>query len=126
MFNLHNLYIYQPHILYLTNMTTKQIKRRVVAINVGIDRTQQGNPKDYFYILECGHIVGESHNARQAVQSVVINMDIKSPIMKVCHQCMSKEPIHKKTLKTLLEGIKGKQINDRNMDDIARLYKETK
>jgi len=39
---------------------------------------------------------------------------------------MSKEPIHKKTLKNVLEGIKGKQINDRNMKDIARLYKETK
>jgi len=108
-------------------MTTKQIKRRVVAINVGIDRTQQGNPKDYFYVLECGHIVGESHSARQALQSVVINMDkFPSSITKICRQCMSKEPIHKKTLKTLLEDIRGKQINDRNMKDIARLYKETK
>jgi hypothetical protein len=39
---------------------------------------------------------------------------------------MRKDPIHKKTLKIVLEGIKGKQINDRNLKDIARLYKETK
>jgi hypothetical protein len=108
-------------------MTTKQIKRRVVAINVGVDRTQQGNPKDYFYVLECGHMVCESHSARQAVQAFVINLDtFSSPITKVCHQCMRKDPIHKKTLKIVLEGIKGKQINDRNLKDIARLYKETK
>ena len=107
-------------------MTTKQIKRRVVAINTGYGKTQQGNPKDYFYILECGHIIGESHSARQFVQSVVINMDTKAPVMKVCRQCMNKAPIHKKTLKSLLEDIKGKQINDRNLEDIARLYKETK
>ena len=108
-------------------MTTKQIKRRVVAINVGIDRTQQGNPKDYFYILECGHIVGESHSARHAVQSFVINIDkFTTPMMKVCRQCMSKEPIHKKTLKIVLEEIKGKQINNKNKEDIIRLYQETK
>ena len=106
---------------------TRQIKCRVVAINVGADRTREGNPKDYFYILECGHVVWESHSARQAVQSVVISMDhFPSSITKVCRQCMSKKPINKKTLKIVLENVKAKQINDNNMEDIVRLYQEIK
>jgi len=108
-------------------MTTKLIKRRVLAINVDKTRTKQHNPTGYWYILECGHVVFASHSAKSFVDTAIMKMNTTTvPLMKVCRQCMKNKPIEKKVLRGISERLVAKEINPNNFKEIVSLYEKAK
>ena len=62
----------------------KRVMRKVLSI-VTRGRTQQGNPRAYWYLFECGHVQHFFHRAAMSVDmfSLTQNLEIK----RKCDKC---------------------------------------
>jgi len=75
-----------------------------VAYRTSTERTQKGNPRNYFFTLDCGHIHLEFHSARTSVSTFMLSVMLPDKIRKKgvitkedfpryhCHKCASGEP----------------------------------
>jgi len=79
---------------------TKRIKRKALAIvTQGI--TSRGNPRYYWYLLECGHTLLNFHNANNFLDLFLMKKSFR--VLKVCRNCSSRsdKPIDFERIKRL-------------------------
>ena len=62
----------------------KRVMRKVLSI-VTRGETQQRNPKDYWYLFECGHVQHFFHKAAMSLDmfSLTQNLEVK----RMCYKC---------------------------------------
>jgi len=89
----------------------KLVKSKVITIIPSTwDLTQQGNPRTYWYILECGHIMTESHSARVAIQGFCRELNV--PVIRNCRKCQYGKAVDLKLLKDIMDWITIKHMNN--------------
>ena len=72
------------------------IKREIVAITKTGGLTRRGNPKEYWIVLECGHIKLTSYLASVHIDEFCFLKGLKPK--KRCKDCENNEPVNVKLL----------------------------
>jgi hypothetical protein len=105
-------------------MPTKRIKRKVIGITKSRELTQQGNPVDYWYVLECGHTTFESHKAKTHIDYLLMReaKDHDFQIKKFCRYCQNSKPINKEQTANIIGRFRTNEANDK----ILEMYKKYK
>ena len=70
-------------------------KRKVISINTS-GYTRKGNPRNYFYLSECGHVTIRHHTAAQSIDMFMLSKNLE--VTRVCRECNKGEPIVKSNL----------------------------
>jgi len=52
----------------------KTVKRKVVGYQISSAKTKKGNPRDYFFYLDCGHIRWEPHSPKSSITAFMVEM----------------------------------------------------
>jgi len=104
--------------------TTKRVKRNVIGITASRDLTQQGNPKEYWYVLDCGHAIYEYYTAKLHLQYMMMNVikDHDFPITKFCDQCQRNKPANPEMIFNIIGMFRSGELNDKMID----MYKKFK
>jgi hypothetical protein len=104
--------------------TTKRVKRNVIGITKSRELTQQGNPRDYWYVLDCGHTTYEHHTSRIHLQYMMIN-EVKNhtfPITKFCDKCQRNKPVDQEQTAEILGWFRASELNNK----VLEMYKKFK
>lgn len=90
-------------------------------VDISRKKTQKGNPKDYVFLLECGHIKIDFHSARISMDAFSVIKNVGN-IYRYCKGCLRNKKIDYKTIKTFF-GRKGveliKEYNEFEVDWIG-------
>jgi len=104
--------------------TTKRVKREVIGISASRDLTKQGNPKDYWYVLECGHTTHEHHSARTHLQYMLMTevKDHDFKFKKFCWNCQAGRPVKEDSTFNVIGWFRASELND-NIIDMYKKFK---
>lgn len=105
-------------------VTTKRVKRKVIGITKSRDLTKQGNPRDYWYVLECGHTTFDSHRAKTHIDYMLMRevKDHDFQISKFCRNCQHGKPVNQEQTADIISWFRASELNDK----LLEMYKKYK
>lgn len=80
----------------------KRFMRQILRISPSADKTIRGNPRHYYFLLECGHTSYEYHGPYTLVRCFLLQTNPDAKLMKHCDDCARGRPPSPKCPKTNL------------------------